>query len=176
LRLLAVPIFAWLHVVGRPGPALAVFVAASLSDSLDGALARLLDQKSDLGGLLDPIADKLLVTTALVLLAFTASVPGWFLVLIVIRESMLLVGAIAVRRRGWHVPRAPARLGKYAAFLEFGTAVLGLADQVPGWSGLVHDWLRVTVFLGAECVVGSACQYAYRFAGMLVTRPKQGSA
>ena len=68
LRLLAVPVFVSLHLGGRPGWALVLFLGAVLTDSLDGMLARLLHQQSKLGAFLDPLADKLLTGAALIML------------------------------------------------------------------------------------------------------------
>ncbi len=64
LRLLAVPVFVLLHLGGRPGWALVVFLGAVLTDWLDGLLARILHQQSKLGAFLDPFADKLLAGAA----------------------------------------------------------------------------------------------------------------
>ena len=61
LRLAAVPVFVSLHLGGKPGWALVVFLAASVTDALDGLLARLLDQRTKLGAFVDPLADKLLM-------------------------------------------------------------------------------------------------------------------
>lgn len=95
LRLLLVPVFVILFRSGRPKWALAVFCAASLTDLLDGWLARKLNQITDFGKLFDPLADKLMVLTALVCQAVTdvpwsAGLP-WAAVLIVLAKEILMV-------------------------------------------------------------------------------------
>lgn len=80
--------------------ALLLFVIASISDGLDGFLARLLNQKSKLGEILDPIADKLLITTGFLGLLFLDSLPIqpplWVTVTIVFREMILIIGTLVV--------------------------------------------------------------------------------
>src|SRR5262249_5506825 len=82
LRLAAVPVFVVLLLEGMPGAALAVFVGAMITDWLDGIAARVLKQFTPLGAILDPIADKLLGVSALVLLCLTGRLPIWMLWLV----------------------------------------------------------------------------------------------
>jgi len=173
LRLAAVPVFAVLHAVNDPVAALLVFVGAGLSDGLDGLFARLLDQRSRLGALLDPVADKVLLTTALIALTLTGELPLWFLLLALLREATLIVGALAVHRRGWEVPAKPARLGKYAVFCQLAAVALGLISRVPAWRGGVDPYLAAAILLAAECIVLSAFQYGWQFGNLLSTRPQR---
>lgn len=169
-RLLAVPLFALLHATHRPQAALALFVAAGLSDGIDGLLARLLDQRSPLGALLDPLADKLLIATALVALTATGELPRWFVLLALVREAVLGLGALAVWARGREIPRRPGRLGKYATFFQLAVASLGLCARIPGWAPHLEALLLGAVLLAAECSLLSAVQYAVRFGGLLRRR------
>jgi cardiolipin synthase (CMP-forming) len=172
-RLLAVPAFAVLHALDQPRWALAVFIGAGISDGLDGLLARMLNQRTRLGALLDPVADKLLITTALVALTVTGQLPVWLLGLALLREATLVAGALAVHLRGWEVPARPARLGKYAVFCQLAAVALGLLARVPGWGGTVADYLNAAILLAAECIVLSAFQYGWQFGSMLTERPKR---
>jgi cardiolipin synthase len=169
-RLLAVPLFAGLHLTQHPLAALWVFVGAGLSDGIDGLLARLLDQRSPLGALLDPIADKLLIATALIALTWTGDLPRWFVLLALLREGVLLLGALAVWARGRAIPRRPVRLGKYATFLQLAVASLGLCARIPGWGPHLEALLLCAVFLAAECSLLSAAQYAVQVSGLLRAR------
>src|SRR4051812_21441302 len=117
-RFICVPVFGWLHATNRPGLALAVFIGAGVSDGLDGLLARALNQRNRLGALLDPIADKLLLVTALCALSITGELPRWFFALAFLREALLGGAALAVWRRGLRVPARPARLGKYGMLFQ----------------------------------------------------------
>ena len=89
LRLLLVPFFLWLIISNQNLLAFAVLVFSSLTDWLDGFLARKLNQTSRLGQLLDPAADRLFIVASLVGLAVTHQVPWWLVVVILARDVML---------------------------------------------------------------------------------------
>ncbi len=95
LRLIFVP-FAIINVLdAHYGWALGIFVAAGLSDALDGLLARWLKQKTTLGGYLDPIADKLLLSSMFLVLSFTHEIPWRYTVMVFSRDiSILAVAAL----------------------------------------------------------------------------------
>src|SRR5688572_23292122 len=109
VRLALMPVFVALHLTHRPTAAVIVFATALLSDSLDGVLARLLDQRSKLGAILDPVADKLLVFSALVCLVLAGRLPLWLLGIIAFRDGMMIVGALVVRHKRLEIPTAPTR-------------------------------------------------------------------
>lgn len=174
VRLAMVPVFVGLHLAGRPGWALAVFAAAAASDSLDGFLARLLDQRSKLGGILDPVADKVLVFSALVTLAIERRIPWWLLALVVLRDGWMIVGAVVVRRKRLEIPTAPSRIGKYATLTLLSLVVLALADQIVENDVQLHAYTAVVGFLAGLCVVASTAQYLHRF-GYLFFAPGRDS-
>jgi cardiolipin synthase len=93
MRVLLVPLFAWLLIVGKEREALAVFVVCGLTDALDGVLARWLKQRTLVGAYLDPIADKLLMATAFIVLAYVRIVPRWLAILVISRDIFILVGS-----------------------------------------------------------------------------------
>ena len=92
VRILTIPAFLILLTNGRPGIALAVFVAGGLTDALDGAIARLTDSRTELGAVLDPLADKLLLLSSFCVLALLGAVPSWLTVLVIIRDVILVTG------------------------------------------------------------------------------------
>ena len=129
LRLALVPVFLVFIVIGDYVAALVVLVVASLTDLLDGYLARRLKQITRLGQLLDPAADRLYIFAALVGLAANELVPWWIVVVIVARDVFLLVLGIVLANHGYG-PLPVHQLGKVATFaLFFGLPVimLGLA-------------------------------------------------
>jgi cardiolipin synthase len=168
LRLLAVPVFVALHLGGRPGWALALFLAAALTDSLDGFLARLLDQQTKLGAFLDPLADKLLMGAALIMLFFEDEAPLWMVLLVAFRDGAMALGALVVRRKGLEVPAAPSRVGKYAMFALTCYIVLGLLDETFTHSPLLHAWLLVAGYFTGLCVAISTTQYFLRWGHLWV--------
>jgi len=159
LRLLALPVFVFLHLGGRPGWALLVFLAAALTDALDGFLARLLDQQTKLGAFLDPLADKLLIGAALIMLFLEAEAPLWMVVLVAFRDGSMALGAVVVKKKGLELPTAPSRVGKYATFVLACFVVLGLCDETFTNSSLLHAWLLVAGYFTGLCVAISTAQY-----------------
>lgn len=168
LRLFALPVFVVLHLGGRPGWALVVFLAAALTDSLDGLLARLLDQRTKLGAFLDPVADKLLTGAALIVLFVEGEAPLWMLLLVAFRDGSMALGAVMVRRKGLELPAAPSRVGKYATFALTCFLVLGLFDETFTGSPLLHAWLLVAGYFTGLCVAISTAQYFLRWGHLWV--------
>jgi len=106
--------------------AIAVFLLASLSDGLDGYIARRYNQKSRLGVILDPIADKGLLTAALITLAVAKweySLPIWFSVLVIARDVVIVTGSLLLHHIYGSVTIRPSWFGKLATVLQM--TVLG---------------------------------------------------
>jgi cardiolipin synthase (CMP-forming) len=117
LRLLGVPLFLWLLLGPHAdGWAIAVLVLSGISDWADGKLARLLDQSSRLGALLDPAADRLYIVATLVALALRSVVPLWLVAVLVGRELVLGLALLVLRHHGYP-PLQVHYLGKAATFL-----------------------------------------------------------
>ena len=117
LRLLGVPLFLWL-LLGphEDGWAIVVLAVSGVTDWADGKLARLLNQGSRLGALLDPAADRLYIVSALVALAIREVIPLWVVVLLVGRELVLGVMLLVLRAYGYP-PLQVHYVGKAATFL-----------------------------------------------------------
>jgi cardiolipin synthase (CMP-forming) len=92
-RLLLVPVFAYMLISGRFRGAIAVFAACGASDLLDGLIARWLRQRTVVGFYLDPIADKMLMATSFVMLAYVGVIPTWLSVLVISRDVFIIVGS-----------------------------------------------------------------------------------
>lgn len=158
-RLLLVPCVAWTLLAARFELAFWLFVLSALTDLLDGTLARLLNQRSEFGAWLDPIADKLMLLSTLLLLSWEELLPIWFAVLVLLRDAVVLSGAAAYRRLTGGLQVAPTWLGKSAIFLEFVlvSAVLGEAALQIGLS----DQLPVMLWATAVMAVASGVQYVW---------------
>ena len=92
-RLFTVPFIVWLLIDGRYDTAFWLFLLAGLSDAVDGILARKLHMQSDLGGYLDPVADKTLMVSVYVTLGFMLEMPAYIVVAVVSRD-ILIIGAV----------------------------------------------------------------------------------
>jgi cardiolipin synthase len=117
LRLLGVPLFLWLLLGPEAdGWAIILLALAGISDWADGKIARALDQRSRLGTLLDPAADRLYIVATLIALALREIVPLWLVALLVGRELVLGVLLLVLRRHGYPALQVHY-LGKAATFL-----------------------------------------------------------
>jgi cardiolipin synthase len=167
LRIVLIPIFGWLWLRGDGRLALAIFGAAAVSDLLDGFLARWLDQRSRLGAVLDPVADKLLVLVALAVGLVRGDLPVWLAVVIVGRDAVLAVGVLllATRWRDRHGPSAwrPTRLGKYAMALQSVTIALVIVGSTLGLAGLA-DYVQSAIVMTALLTLTAGVQYTIRAA------------
>ncbi|MCX6500823.1 MAG: CDP-diacylglycerol--glycerol-3-phosphate 3-phosphatidyltransferase [Microbacterium sp.] len=164
VRILCAPVFLWLLLAdaGTDGPArwwaAALFIVAIASDGIDGHIARKNDIVTDLGKLLDPIADKVLTGCAFVGLSILAELPWWVTVIVLIREIGITVYRLVVA--GSHV-LAAAWMGKLktvAQAVALSFALLPLAGIVGDWVvwvNIVTMWIAVllTVASGIDFVV-----------------------
>ncbi len=157
------PIVALMFFPGKLPSAVAafIFLVASLTDLFDGLIARRFGAESSLGRFLDPIADKVLVTSTLIMLISLGRVEAWVVMLIISRE--LAVSVLRSISKSWDTTLQPSPVGKVKAVMEFaaivplmihyeykilipidfrliGTAILYLALVLSLWSGADYFW------------------------------------
>jgi len=155
LRLGFIPIFLILISYDQYKWALLILVIAGLSDGIDGVLARTLNQKSALGAYLDPIADKLLLSSSFVVLAMAKRVAWWLTIMVLSRDVLLLVVAAVIILISGYRPFPPSIYGKFTTFFQIVfvfTVVLAAAYPYPYWervnNGLIYTVTAFTVFSG----------------------------
>ncbi|MDE3181642.1 MAG: CDP-alcohol phosphatidyltransferase family protein [Acidobacteriota bacterium] len=112
LRLIFAPLFAMLAIDHRYEGALAVLILAAASDVIDGFVARAFHQQSSLGVALDPIADKILMTTAYLVLSFLGVLPWWLTCLVLCRDAGIVVTAALISVVAGYRPFPPTLAGK----------------------------------------------------------------
>jgi len=163
LRLLLIPFFALAILAGHYDWGLGVLVAAALTDFFDGLLARRLEQRTALGMTLDPIADKLLLSTAFIVLAVRGAVPWWLSILVLSRDALILVIAVALILGTGFRTFPPTLWGKACTTAQMLTVVGAvLVGVVPSPSlGVVKELL---LWVTAALTVVSGVHYAYRTA------------
>lgn len=105
-------------VGGEHRAALGLAVVIGLSDVLDGFLARRYGWQSRIGGLLDPVADKLFLVTAFISLGVVGVIPVWLIVVVLLRDVVIVAGAFAYNRFVEPVPAEPSRLGKASTMAQ----------------------------------------------------------
>lgn len=93
-RLLAIPVVLYTLLHGDTVTAFYLFLIAGLSDAIDGALARLLDQRTELGAWMDPLADKLLMVSVFVMLGWLGEIPDWLVFMAVTRDALIVGGFV----------------------------------------------------------------------------------
>ncbi len=151
-RIALIPVFVWL-AYGTDTQRVAsfvVFAIASASDSLDGYIARARGSQSRLGEVLDPLADKLLVGTALYVLVATRDFPLWAALLIGVREVAVQVLRTHITRTGGAMPASsPAKLKTLLQVAMVSYWLLPLGDP-----GIVH-WVLMSVALAATLLTGA---------------------
>jgi CDP-diacylglycerol--glycerol-3-phosphate 3-phosphatidyltransferase len=145
LRIFLIPVFVWLYLEPTPERALwagVVFATAAFTDFLDGYLARRSGQITNLGKLLDPVADKLLVASGLILLVQVQQVAVWLAIVMIARE-LIVTGARAVAaKEGFIVPADS--LGKFKVIGQIG-GILCLIFQ--------GAWLEAHAFLSSVGII-----------------------
>ncbi len=118
LRILLVPVFVGFLIYERYEHALIVLAVAAITDGLDGTIARVANQRTRLGAYLDPLADKLLLTSGFATLAVLHLVPLWIVILVVSRDMILMTGTLVARLTESRVDISPTLLGKGTTLLQ----------------------------------------------------------
>lgn len=148
LRIALVPPILILILQGDYAWALALFWFAGFSDGLDGYLAVRFGWTTRLGGLLDPAADKLLITGLFVTLAITGDIPVWLAAVVILRDVVIVLGALAYNYFVKPVPGEPTRISKLNTALQMIFVLFVLSRAGFGWP----DEITITV-LGAATFV-----------------------
>lgn len=166
LRLGFLPFFIIFVYYNRYGWALAILMAAALSDLLDGLLARRLNQKSALGAYLDPIADKLLLSSSFFILAVKDRIEWWLTILVFSRDVLILVAAAVILAVVGYRPFPPSIYGKATtgAQIIFVFVAITAGAFETKWLDELRD---VGVFIVAAFTVLSGLHYSVLIARQL---------
>ena len=169
-RLLSVPLAVWLIIEARYGVAFWIFVAAGISEALDGYIAKRFDRRTRLGALLDPIADKALLVGVYVTLGIAGQLPHWLVILVVLRDVLILGGFALIQATA-----APQHLGPLFVSKVNTSVQIALVGFVLARLGLGIDEGTVTPILiaaAALTTVLSGLSYLLRWA-LILTRSDQ---
>jgi cardiolipin synthase (CMP-forming) len=166
LRLGFLPFFLILMSYEKYRWALLVLVIAAFSDGLDGLIARNFNQRSALGAYLDPIADKLLLSSSFIVLAFKNQLAWWLTILVLSRDLLILtVAAVIILASGYH-PFPPSIYGKFTTLSQIVlvfAVVLGAAYPALHLALLI----RALVYLVSALCVFSGLHYSFTVARRL---------
>jgi len=164
LRIVFVPVFIILLAYGEIGWALSTFVAAGITDVLDGIIARRFRQKTSIGAVLDPLADKLLMTASILLLSlpqmgFATTIPRWLMIVIIFRDVfILLVSLIVVLMVGWRV-FTPSPYGKASTVMQ---VLSVLAVLYVNWKHMTVPELHILFYMTGLMTAFSGLHYLIR--------------
>ena len=161
IRILLVPLFLYKALTGDITFAAVVYVAAAITDGLDGFIARFWHMQTRLGTFLDPLADKLLIATSYVTLAILGLAPLWLTLAVLTKDVIIPMGSLLVYLLKGSLTVRPRMIGKVTTFFQFTyvplvlvTAVLKDRGHVPvGTEGLLNPMALVT---GALTVISLA--------------------
>ncbi|HEX5863716.1 MAG TPA: CDP-alcohol phosphatidyltransferase family protein [Casimicrobiaceae bacterium] len=159
LRLALVPAMAYYLADEAYDMALALFLVAALSDLADGYIARRFKLVSTFGATLDPVADKLSMLVATLLLAWQTLLPLWLAIAIVVRDVVIVSGALAYRLVRGRLDVAPTRLSKINTFIEFTVLLLVMAGGA-GWIE-TRPWMPTVFLIVFITVIASGAQYVW---------------
>jgi cardiolipin synthase len=159
-RLATVPVFLWLWFAGSREVAVVVYAVGAWTDFLDGYIARRTNSVSELGKLLDPLADRVFIIALAIALVGGGTLPWWLAVAVIGRDVVILSLYPLVQRRG--VPKIAVNfVGKSAtAALLFGLTWLALSETDFGWAGIGDEIGIAFVVLGAALYWIAGAMYA----------------
>ncbi len=129
LRVLLIPAFVIFIINHNHIYALLTFAIAGITDGLDGLLARLTHQKTELGAYLDPIADKLLLVSAYLSLAIVEILPGWLSVIVITRDVIILLGTLVIILISRPPKIHPSFISKMTTTFQITTVLFALLGQ-----------------------------------------------
>src|SRR6185503_1563701 len=164
LRIVFVPLFIILLVYNELGWALSTFIVAGITDVLDGIIARRFGQKTSIGAVLDPLADKLLMTSSILILSlpqmeFTTMIPRWLMIVILFRDVfILLVSLIVVLMVGWRV-FTPSPYGKASTVMQ---VLMGFAVLYTNWRHWLVPELNILFYMTGLMTAFSGVHYLVR--------------
>jgi cardiolipin synthase len=159
LRLGFLPLFIILVFYRRYGWALGILIFSGLTDTFDGLLARSLNQKTSLGAYLDPIADKLLLSSSFVVLAFNGQIRWWLTILVLGRDILILTTAAVILLTAGYRTFPPTFYGKLTTTLQIFLVFTVLAAAVFHWPLFILA-RRILVYLVAGFTVFSGFHYS----------------
>lgn len=159
LRLGFLPLFIILVFYRRYGWALGILIFSGLTDTMDGLLARSLNQKTSLGAYLDPIADKLLLSSSFVVMAFNGQIRWWLTILVLGRDILILTTAAVILLTAGYRAFPPSIFGKVTTTLQIFLVFAVLAAAVFHWPLFVVA-RRALVYLVAGFTVFSGFHYS----------------
>jgi cardiolipin synthase len=175
-RILFTPLFVAFFLDQDYLAALSVFILAGLTDALDGFLAKLLDQRSRLGAMLDPLADKVLLDSCYICLSSAGWLPTWLTVTVVSRDVIILGGLALLAFWGQDMRDriAPSLVSKLTTIAQMILVLVSLMHWLAMWGTSLEDLLDVLAVLTAALTVISGAHYVWKGLTLFVSPTGEG--
>ena len=163
LRIILVPLLVIFLINKAFLKALILFTALGVTDALDGFLARILKQQTVLGSYLDPIADKILITSCFLALAILKVIPGWLAVIVISRDVIILMGISVLSIMSVSFEIQPLFVSKVTTALQICAVFFAMVFKtLPGSLMIDQAWLITLYWLTALFTIVSGFQYVAR--------------
>jgi cardiolipin synthase len=154
-RLLAVPLMVWLIVTGRMDAAFWLFVAAGISDGVDGFIAKKFKAETTLGSYLDPIADKVMLVCIYITLGVEGQLSSWLVILVVFRDALIIGGALLSQLMEHPLRVRPLYISKVNTVAQIVLAAVVLAELAPAMPEIPLIGV-IEVVVGATTAISGA--------------------
>jgi cardiolipin synthase len=158
LRILLIPVFVIFIMNKQTGWALVTFAIAGITDGIDGLLARVTHQRTELGAYLDPIADKLLLSASYITLAIIEMLPSWLTVIVITRDVIILVGLLVFILTGYRPKLQPSLVSKMTTLFQISTILLSLLKE---YHPSIEIFATFILYAAAALTVISGAHYIY---------------
>jgi len=158
LRILCIPFFVISLIYNHLFIALLIFIGAGVTDGLDGLIARVYNQRTTIGTYLDPVADKLLLTTSFIVLAVLGIIPSWLTVIVIARDVIILLGILILHLTSHRVEIKPIFVGKASTVAQIVTITWAL---VTPFSVVMKTIFPAIIWATALLTGISGLQYIY---------------
>ncbi len=158
IRVLLTPVFVILIINKYFEWALLTFAIAGITDGLDGLIARLTHQRTELGAYLDPIADKLLTFAGFISLAIIEMIPSWLVVIVITRDIIILVGFLVMFLTNYHPKIDPSLLSKITTAFQIITILFAL---LAGFLPALQQLSMLAYYGTAIITILSGTQYVF---------------
>ena len=158
VRVLLIPVFVIMIMDHLYGWALITFAIAGITDGIDGLIARLTHQRTELGAYLDPIADKLLLSAAFITLSIIQIIPSWLAVIVITRDVCILVGFLVMTLTSYHPRIRPSLLSKVTTVFQISTILLVLTA---GYQSVFRQFSTIAIYGTTLFTILSGSHYIY---------------
>jgi cardiolipin synthase len=159
LRIILVPVIVIFLIQESYAKVLIVFAIAGLTDALDGAVARLLNKQTELGSFLDPLADKILLSTSFIALAIFSLIPSWLAVIVISRDFIILLGIATLSMMSVTYEIKPVFVSKVTTTLQIATVFFALLLKTNTFDIISYNLIIIFPWLTASFTIISGLIY-----------------